>query len=109
LSERLSQENIQYIPIAILQHTTSTTFVFTSPDVKTDPSRSVILIDQQSIVMYLSLKDLNAVEIHKDLAATLMGEAKFDSIVTYYLRKPSFSSPKTPQPSESPAPILNSQ
>jgi hypothetical protein len=31
-------------------------------------------MDQQSIVMYLSLKDLNAVEIQKDLIATLKGE-----------------------------------
>jgi hypothetical protein len=62
---------------------------------------------QQSIVMYLILKGLNAVEIHNDLVATLKDEAKPYSIVTRHLRKPSFSSPKTPQPSESPAPILN--
>jgi hypothetical protein len=66
-------------------------------------------MDQQSIVMYLSLKDVNAVEIHKDFVATLKGETKFYSIVTQDLGKPSFSSPKTPQPSDSPAPILNSQ
>jgi hypothetical protein len=64
-------------------------------------------MDQQSIVMYLSLKGLNAVEIHNDLVATLKGEAKSHSIVTYYLRKLSSSSPKTLQPSESPAPIHN--
>jgi hypothetical protein len=64
-------------------------------------------MDQQSIVMYLSLKDLNAIEIHNDLVATLKGEARFYGTVTYYLRKPSFSSPKTPQPSESSAPIFN--
>jgi hypothetical protein len=64
-------------------------------------------MDQQSIMMYLSLKDLNAVEIHNDLVATLKSKAKLYSTITYYLRKPSFSSPKTPQPSESPAPILN--
>jgi hypothetical protein len=64
-------------------------------------------IGQQSIVMYLSLKDLNVVEIHNDLVATLKGEAKSYITVTYCLRKPSFSSPKTPQPYESPAPILN--
>jgi hypothetical protein len=57
--------------------------------------------------MDLSLKGLNAVEIHNDLAATLNGEAKSYSTVTYDLRKLTFSSPKTPQPSESPAPILN--
>jgi hypothetical protein len=85
----------------------STISVFISPNVKTDPSRSVIPTDQQSTVMYLSLKGLKAVEIHNDLVATLKGEAKSYSIVTYYLRKPSFSSPNTPQPSESPAPILN--
>jgi hypothetical protein len=39
-------------------------------------------MDQQSIVMYLSLKGLNAVEIHNDLVATLKGEAKLDSTVT---------------------------
>jgi hypothetical protein len=64
-------------------------------------------MDQQSIVMYLSLKGLNAVEIHNDLVAPLKDELKSYRTVTYYLRKPSFWSPKTPQPSESPAPILN--
>jgi hypothetical protein len=63
-------------------------------------------MDWQSIVMYLSLKGLNAVEIHNDLQATLNREAKSYSTVTDYLRKPSFSSPETSQPSESPAPIL---
>jgi hypothetical protein len=64
-------------------------------------------MDQQSIVMYLSLKGLNTVEIHNDLVAPLKGEAKSHCTVMYYLRKPSFSSPKTPRPSESPASILN--
>jgi hypothetical protein len=76
----------------------STTSVFTCQDVKTD---------QQSIVMYLSLKDLNAVEIHNDFVATLKGEVKSCRAVTYDLRKLSFSSPKTLQSSESPSPILN--
>jgi hypothetical protein len=75
VSEGLSQQDILYIPLAILQHATSTTSVFTFLDVKTDPSRSVISIEQQSIVMYLSLKGLNAVEIHNDPVATLMGKA----------------------------------
>jgi hypothetical protein len=57
--------------------------------------------------MDLSLTDLNAVEIHKDLVATLKGEAKSYSTGTYYLRKPSFSSPNTPQPYESPTPVLS--
>jgi hypothetical protein len=57
--------------------------------------------------MYLSLKGVDAVQIHNDLVATRKGEAKSYRNVTYYLRKLSFSSPKTPQPSESPAPILN--
>jgi hypothetical protein len=64
-------------------------------------------MDQQSTVMYLSLKGLSEVEIHSDLVATLTGEAKSDSTVTYYLPKPSFSNQKTLQPSESPAPIRN--
>jgi hypothetical protein len=64
-------------------------------------------MNQQSIVMCLSLKSLNEVEIHNDLVATLKGEAKSDSIVTYYPRKPNFSSPKTPQPAQRPVPILN--
>jgi hypothetical protein len=81
--------------------------VFTSLDVKTDPLRSVISMEQQSIVMSLSLKGLSAVEIHNDLVARLKSEAKSDSTVPYYPHKPSFSSPKIPQPSESPAPILN--
>jgi hypothetical protein len=64
-------------------------------------------MDWQSIVMYISLKGLNAVKIHNDLVATLRGEAKFYITGTYYLRKPSFLSPKIPQPCESPAPILD--
>jgi hypothetical protein len=64
-------------------------------------------MDQQWILMCLSLKCLNAAEIHNDPVATLKGEAKSYSTVTYALRKPSFSNPKTPQPSDSPAPILN--
>jgi hypothetical protein len=64
-------------------------------------------MDQQSTVMYLSLKGLNAVEIHNDLVVTLKGEAKSYRIVTHYLCKPSLSSLKTPSLSESPAPILN--
>jgi hypothetical protein len=64
-------------------------------------------MDQQSIVMRLSLKGLHAFEIHTDLVATLKGEAKSYSTVTSCRRRPSSSSPKTPQPSESPAPILN--
>jgi hypothetical protein len=56
--------------------------------------------------MYLSLKGLNAVEIHNDLVARLKGEAKSDGTVTYHFRKPNFSSPKLCQPSESPVPIL---
>jgi hypothetical protein len=57
--------------------------------------------------MHISLKGLRAVEIHNDLVVTLKGEAKSSRTVTYSLRKPSFSSPKAPRPSESPAPILN--
>jgi hypothetical protein len=57
--------------------------------------------------MYFGLKDLNAVEIHNDLVAALKGEAKSYRTVRYYLCKPSFSSPKILQPSDSPAPILN--
>jgi DNA-binding transcriptional ArsR family regulator len=52
-------------------------------------------------------KGLKAVEIHNNLVATFKGEAMSYSITTYYLRKPSFSSQKTRQFSESPAPILN--
>jgi hypothetical protein len=69
-----------YIPITILQHTTSVTSVFTSPDGKTDPLRSVISIGQQSIVIYLSLKGLSAVEIHNDLVATLAITSHIDVI-----------------------------
>jgi hypothetical protein len=57
--------------------------------------------------MYLSLKGLNAVKIHNDLVATLKGGAKSHSTVTYYFRKPSFSNPKTRQPSENTVLILN--
>jgi hypothetical protein len=61
VEERLSQQNILYISTTILQHTTSTASVFTSLDVKADPSRTALSMDQQSIVMYLSLRGLNAV------------------------------------------------
>jgi hypothetical protein len=64
-------------------------------------------MDQQSIVMYLSLKSLNAVETYNDLVATLMGEVQSYCTVAYRFRKPTFSRPKTPHLSESPAPILN--
>jgi hypothetical protein len=74
----------------------STTSVFASPDVKTDPLRFVVSMDQQLIMMYLSLKGLNAVEMHNDLIATLKGEAKSSRVITYYLRKASLSSQKHP-------------
>jgi hypothetical protein len=64
-------------------------------------------MDQQLIVMYLSLNGLNATEIHNDLVSTLKSEAKSDGTLANYFCKPSFSSPKTSQPSESPAAILN--
>jgi hypothetical protein len=54
MPEGLSQQNILYIPSIVLQHAMTT-----SPDVKTELLRSVISMDQQSIVMYLSLKGLN--------------------------------------------------
>jgi hypothetical protein len=41
-------------------------------------------MDRQSIVIYLSLKDLNAVEVHNDLVTTLKGEARSSGIVTYH-------------------------
>jgi hypothetical protein len=64
-------------------------------------------MDQQSIVMYLNLNDLNVVDIHNNLVTILKYEAKSYGTVTYSVRKPSVSSPKTLQPSESSAPILN--
>jgi hypothetical protein len=57
--------------------------------------------------MHLRLKGRNTVQIHNDRVSTLKDEAKSSNTFMYYTRKPSFSSPKTPQPSESPAPILN--
>jgi hypothetical protein len=95
--------------MTILQHTTSRVSVFTSPDVKANPSRTALSMDQQLIVMYLSLKGLNAVKIHNDLLATLNGEEKSYRTVPYCLCKPSFSSPKRPQPFESPAPFSMNQ
>jgi hypothetical protein len=80
---------------------------FHFPDVKTGLVRSVISMDQQSIVTYLSLKGLNAVEIHNELVATFKGEAKPCHSITYCLRKPSFSNPWASRRSENPAPILN--
>jgi hypothetical protein len=64
-------------------------------------------MDQQSIASHLSLKSLYTIEIGNDLVALLQGKAKSYSILTYYLHKPSFWHPKTPQSSESSAPILN--
>jgi hypothetical protein len=87
VEERLIQQNILYIPMTILQHATSRVSVFTSLDVKADPSRTVISMDQQSIVTYLSLNGLNAVEIHNNLVATLKGEEKQYRNVTYCLRR----------------------
>jgi hypothetical protein len=51
-------------------------------------------MDQQWIVTHLNLKGLNAIEIHNDIVATLKAETMSYSTVTYYLSKPSFSSPK---------------
>jgi hypothetical protein len=50
-------------------------------------------MDQESIVQYLALKGMSAVEIHKDLVATLKDEAVAYSTVTRYLRSTSFSAP----------------
>jgi hypothetical protein len=58
------------------------TSVFTSPDVKMDTLRSILLMNQQLVVMYLTLNGLNAVEIHNDLVAILKGGAKSDATVT---------------------------
>jgi hypothetical protein len=96
--EGLSQQNILDIPITILQYVTNTMSVFTAPDIKTDPLRSGISMNQQSIVMYLGLKGLNAVESHNGLVAILKGEVKSYGTATHYLRKPSFSGPKTFHP-----------
>jgi hypothetical protein len=69
-------------------------FVFTSPDVQTDTPRSVISMDRQSVVTDLSLKGLNAIEVHNDLGATLKGDAKYYNTVTYYRgRKSSEAAP----------------
>jgi hypothetical protein len=51
-------------------------------------------MDQQSIAMYLGLKDSNAVDIHNDLVATLKGEAKSSSTVTYLPPQAEFIDPK---------------
>lgn len=47
-------------------------------------------MDQKSIVSYLSLKGMTAVQIHADLVATLKGEAVSYGSVTRYLRSKSF-------------------
>jgi hypothetical protein len=85
---------------------------FLTPSVFPDPrphrsTHPLISKDHRLILMYLSLKGLNTVEIHSDLVATFKGDVKSYSTVTYSLRRPSFSSPKSPHPSESPAPIFN--
>jgi hypothetical protein len=48
-------------------------------------------MDQKNIVLYLSLKGMNAVEIRKDLKATLKDEAVCYGTVTRYLRSRSFT------------------
>jgi hypothetical protein len=58
VQEGLNQQNIPYIPITNLQDTTSTRFIFTSPDLEPDPSRSIISMDHQSTMRYLSLNGL---------------------------------------------------
>jgi hypothetical protein len=79
----VSQQNILYLPITLLEDITSTTSIFTSPDIKTDPRKSVNSMDQQSVVMYLSLKGLNAVETQNDLVTTFKCEAKSDGTLMY--------------------------
>jgi hypothetical protein len=82
-----------FLPIIVLQHTTSTTSVFTSPDTETDPSRSVISMDQQLIVMYLSLKGLNL-----DTSMTGSQVHHLRSAINLYRRMMRFFSPlKEPQ------------
>jgi hypothetical protein len=55
-------------------------------------------MDQQSIVLYLSMKGLSAVPIHDDLVATLGAEAVSYPSVTCYLREVIFASSNPPDP-----------
>jgi hypothetical protein len=48
-------------------------------------------MDQKSIMLYLSLKEMTAVEIHAGLVATLKTEAACDASATRYLRSRSFT------------------
>jgi anti-sigma factor ChrR (cupin superfamily) len=55
-------------------------------------------MDQQSKVLYLSMKRLPAVAIHDDLVATLGAEAVSYPSVTRYLREAIFASSNLPDP-----------
>jgi hypothetical protein len=55
-------------------------------------------MDRQLIVLYLSRKELSAVAIHDDLAATLGAEVVSDPSVTRYLREAIFALSNPPDP-----------
>jgi hypothetical protein len=57
-------------------------------------------MDQKSIVLYLSLKKMRAVEIHADLVATLKIEAVWHGSITRHLRSRSFTASIDPGQSE---------
>jgi hypothetical protein len=50
-------------------------------------------MDQRSIVLYLARKDLPAMEIDNDLAATLRSDAMGHNSVMYFLGEAKFPSP----------------
>jgi hypothetical protein len=63
-------------------------------------------MDQKSIVLYLSLKAMTAVEIHADLIVTLKTEAVCYGSFTHYLCSRSFTISIDPGQSEPPNPVL---
>jgi hypothetical protein len=66
---------------------------------------SVSLTDQKSIVLYLSLKGMSAVELHADLVATLKTEGVCHGSVARYPRGRSFMTSIDPGQGELPDPV----
>jgi hypothetical protein len=63
-------------------------------------------MDHKSIVLYLSLKGMTAIEIHADLVVTLKIEVVCYGLVTCYLHSRNFTTFIDPRQIEPPDPIL---
>jgi hypothetical protein len=63
-------------------------------------------MDQKSIVLYFDLKGINAINIHKDLMATIKEDAMLYALVMRYLRSSNFSVSTDHEPEERLAPSV---